>query len=393
MSRRDSFLHERIPVVAVGALPQQLGTAIAAAHAHVRIEIEHRVPRQFTVSIDERRLVMELTERAPDGLVDAERVGVLHERGEQQIKGFARMRAGCQVPGQCESGAPVLRVVADEAAAEPREPFGRGGPDRQGFESIEREIRTVRSDRDQPFLGVRGGGVLCLQNAHVAQVQIRRHRTLVEVNRSLEPADGFGVVHPAHGLEPDLVLEKRENGLVLRPSLDICKLREPLAGVVGFQPLVLFFMQLLQVHQGIFIFCIKSEDLVERLGRTIDKATPLVVQSEAQEHVRVFEFAELGPLQQRLVDRNRLADLAFLAIQVAEDHVYFERVGVERRGLRQLGNRKIDLVGDQKVEAEQVVGRLAGPSPVEPLSVAQLVAFPRLADGQPDEQGDERREE
>ena len=66
------------------------GAAVAAAHADVRIEVEDRVPRQLAVAVDQRRLVAELPERAPDRLVDAERVRVLHERGEQQIERVAR---------------------------------------------------------------------------------------------------------------------------------------------------------------------------------------------------------------------------------------------------------------------------------------------------------------
>ena len=36
LRRRDPIFHERVPLVAVRALPQQLGAAIAAAHADVR---------------------------------------------------------------------------------------------------------------------------------------------------------------------------------------------------------------------------------------------------------------------------------------------------------------------------------------------------------------------
>ena len=39
----------------------------------------------------------ELPEGAPDRLVDAERVRVLHQRGEQQVERFARLARGRQV--------------------------------------------------------------------------------------------------------------------------------------------------------------------------------------------------------------------------------------------------------------------------------------------------------
>src|SRR5437763_11351209 len=80
LSGCDAFFDERIPVVAVRALPQQLRAAIAAADADMRVEIEDRVLGQIAVVIDERFGVPQLTERAPDRLVDAERVRILHER-------------------------------------------------------------------------------------------------------------------------------------------------------------------------------------------------------------------------------------------------------------------------------------------------------------------------
>ena len=55
LRRRDAFFDERVPVVAVRALPEELGAAIAAAHADVRVEVEDRMPRQLAVAVDERR--------------------------------------------------------------------------------------------------------------------------------------------------------------------------------------------------------------------------------------------------------------------------------------------------------------------------------------------------
>ena len=90
---------------------------------------------------------------------------------------------------------------------------------------------------------------------------------------------------------------------------------------------------------------------------------------------------------------DRLADLSLLAVQVAENHVHFERVGVEAGGAAQLLDRQIDLVGDQEVQAEDVVRRLARAAAVDPLAVAQLVALPGLADRQAGQQRDERGEQ
>jgi hypothetical protein len=59
----------------------------------------------------------ELAEGTPDGLVNAERVRVLDQRGEEQVERFLRPPARREVAGQGEPGAPVLRIVADKALA------------------------------------------------------------------------------------------------------------------------------------------------------------------------------------------------------------------------------------------------------------------------------------
>src|SRR6185503_17754907 len=41
--RRDAVFHERVPFVAVRALPEELGAAVAALQADVRIEVEDGV--------------------------------------------------------------------------------------------------------------------------------------------------------------------------------------------------------------------------------------------------------------------------------------------------------------------------------------------------------------
>src|SRR3954465_12571075 len=58
----------------------------------------------------------------------------------------------------------------------------------------------------------------------------------------------------------------------------------------------------------------------------------------------------------------------------------------EARRPTELLDGLIDLVGDQEVETQNVVGRLPRAPAVEPFAVAQLVPFPRLADGESGEQ-------
>src|SRR5438105_2443075 len=100
--------------MAMRALPQQLCAAVAATHADVRIEIEDCMLGELAVPVDERRRILQLPERAPDRAMNAQRVRVLHERGEKEIKCLARMSAGCQMAGEREPRAPVLRILFDE---------------------------------------------------------------------------------------------------------------------------------------------------------------------------------------------------------------------------------------------------------------------------------------
>jgi len=107
----------------------------------------------------------------------------------------------------------------------------------------------------------------------------------------------------------------------------------------------------------------------------------LVVESEAEQHVGVFELPEVRALEQVLVFLDRTPDLPLLPIEVAEDEMYLERIpGGFGRGAQFL-NRWIDLVGDQEIEAEHVVRRFPRAAAVDPAAVLQLVALPGLADG------------
>ena len=83
---RDAFLDERVPLVALRALPEQLGAAVAAAHADVRIEIEDRVAGERQVALEQLRRTAERRKRLPDFLVNHQRVRVVAERLEEQFE-------------------------------------------------------------------------------------------------------------------------------------------------------------------------------------------------------------------------------------------------------------------------------------------------------------------
>ena len=70
-----------------------------------------------------------------------------------------------------------------------------------------------------------------------------------------------------------------------------------------------------------------------------------------------------------------------------------ERIAGGCGGVRQLVDRRVDLVGDQEIEAEHVVRRLARAPAIDPAAVLQLVALPGLADGEAGEQREQRAEE
>ena len=69
----------------------------------------------------------------------------------------------------------------------------------------------------------------------------------------------------------------------------------------------------------------------------------------------MLELAQVGPLQEVLVLLNRPADLTFLAVEVPQYQMDFERVA--GRGCPcQLVDRPLGLVRHQEIQAEHVVG-------------------------------------
>ncbi len=94
---RDPFLDEGVPLVAVRALPEQFGAAVAAPDADVRVEIEDRVPGELHVAVNQSPFQIELGERLPDRLVDGQGVRILHERVEEQVQALADAALARQV--------------------------------------------------------------------------------------------------------------------------------------------------------------------------------------------------------------------------------------------------------------------------------------------------------
>src|SRR5262245_22844458 len=77
----DSFLYECIPFVALRALPQQLGAAIAAVRADVGVKVENRVAGQRYVPTHEIGVEMQFEQRPPDLLMNDQSMRIVGERG------------------------------------------------------------------------------------------------------------------------------------------------------------------------------------------------------------------------------------------------------------------------------------------------------------------------
>src|SRR5262249_49831780 len=171
------------------------------------------------------------------------------------------------------------------------------------------------------------------------------------------------------------------------------ELREPLPRIEGCGPLMLLFVQFLEIDKRKLVLRIEAEYFVKRIERAVDKATPPVIECQAEHGVRMLQLAQAGPLQQVLVHRNGLADLALFPVQVAEDHVHLEPGRIQPRRAREFIDREIDLVGHEKVETEHVVRRFTALAAIDPASILELVPLPRFSDRQPHEQRDECRQE
>ena len=169
--------------------------------------------------------------------------------------------------------------------------------------------------------------------------------------------------------------------------------RELATHAVGLGPLVLVLVQLLQLQQRVLVARIEPQHLAEGLVRAVDEPAAREVEPEAEQGIGVFELADARPLQDLLVDLDGASDLALLAIQVAEDHVDLDGILVDAGRLAQLLDRVIELVGDQEVQALDVVGRLTRLAAIDPAAFVQLVALPRLAGGQAEQERDERGEQ
>ena len=154
------------------------------------------------------------------------------------------------------------------------------------LEPIEREVRAVLRDLDAPLPGRDRGVQVALLRLGVAEVQIRRDRRGVQVNRRLEPA--LRVVDAAvfERLQSELVLEERQNQLRLRLIRRAGNARQAPARHVRLLPLVLVFLQLLQIEQRRLVVGVELQHFGEHRHRPVHETAAPVVEPEAEQHVR-----------------------------------------------------------------------------------------------------------
>ncbi len=161
----------------------------------------------------------QLAERTPDRLVNAERVRVLDERGEQEVQRLVRPSTRDEMARERKPGAPVVRRFLDQSAAELGKPVRVARSHGQCFEAIERQVRSIRCDLDQCLPDPRRLSFVALSDTNVAQIQVRRYCPAVEIDRCLVTANRLRVILPRIASRPSRFSEPEIASLCGRESI------------------------------------------------------------------------------------------------------------------------------------------------------------------------------
>ena len=149
LCRGNPLLDERVPLVAVGALPQELRAPVAAPRADVRIEIEDDVAGQRQIAVDQlARAAKARQGRATPPRGSAARAGCVTSACSSSSNASAsRPRAAT-----CRASASRARQSCGEAAmrppAQPGEALRRLHARVGGLQAIEGEVRAAGRDLD-----------------------------------------------------------------------------------------------------------------------------------------------------------------------------------------------------------------------------------------------------
>ena len=213
-----------------------------------------------------------------------ETVRIVRQGIEQQIEGLSMLFTGREVPRQRQSCTPVLRVAGNEPLTEIDESPRCADGAIRALEPLEGEIRPLRHVVHQLFPRLDGAGEVALPLTDVTEIQMGRRDCRVEIDdvlvrlcRASEVAGG--------GLDrPHLVSQKAENLVVLLVPA-VIDFRNLLANARGLGPLLLIFVQLLQVDERVPVQPVETNHLLKRLEGAIDEAAVTEVQAEAEQHV------------------------------------------------------------------------------------------------------------
>src|SRR6478735_1574218 len=120
------------------------------------------------------------------------------------------------MPRQGEPGPPVLRVAGHEATAGLHEPLRRAEPLTGLLQPIEGKIRALGRNLDDPLPRLQSRGPVAGVRLDFAQIEVRRCRVPVTIDRGLESLRGKRRIALAQRLFAKLVFEEGENGLITR---------------------------------------------------------------------------------------------------------------------------------------------------------------------------------
>ena len=149
-----------------------------------------------------------------------------------------------------------------------------------------------------PRLDRSGDVALLLSN--VAEVQVRGGCTRIDVDGLGKRAPGGSRVAGATLRRADFVGQKRENLLVFGAASAV-KSRDFAAHPQRLGPLILLFVELLQVDQRVAILRIEPYHFLKGFQRTIDEPAMPEIERQAELYIRLFELGQVGPLEQRLM--------------------------------------------------------------------------------------------
>src|SRR5579864_1609356 len=175
---------------------------------------------------------------------------VVLQGGKEEVNRLGLLALRGDMPSERRPGAPFPRCLGRKAPAQLHE-AGVGAERAVALlEPLEREVGAFRRDVYGALPYRDGSDQVSLLVSDVAQVQVGGRHGRVELDGGREPTRRLGEVPLLHGLESDLVLEEGKNRLGLGLFWRTGDLGETLPRDVGLLPLVLVFLEFLEIGEG-----------------------------------------------------------------------------------------------------------------------------------------------